>query len=81
MDKLADVYRLENRFAEAEPLFLKVLEMRRRILGPENPYNTATMINLANLYIATARHGEAESLLKQVVDVGRRLNGEPIPTL
>ena len=50
MNNLGAFYSNQRRFAEAEPLFDKVLEARKRILGPDHQYTLNTMTNLAQLY-------------------------------
>ena len=34
MSGLAETYRLESKNVEAEPLYLKVIDIQRRVLGP-----------------------------------------------
>jgi len=47
MNDLADLYRSQGKYALAEPLLSKALEVRRRVLGPEHPDTLLVMSNLA----------------------------------
>jgi tetratricopeptide (TPR) repeat protein len=62
---LAELYRLEGRYARAEPLFKKVLETRRRLVGREHPETLATMNGLATLYLDEGSYMQAELLARE----------------
>ncbi len=52
-------------YSKAEPLYLKALEIRMKVLGEDHP-NTALIYNhLAFLYIDTDKHEEALKIFKQ----------------
>ena len=54
-----------GRHAEAEPLYLKSMEIRRVALGEQHPDYAASLNNLALLYRAMGRHAEAERLARE----------------
>ncbi|HEV2865299.1 MAG TPA: tetratricopeptide repeat protein, partial [Allosphingosinicella sp.] len=45
-----------GRYAEAEPLFLRVLASRERTLGPEHPDTLVAVRNMGGLYIIQQRY-------------------------
>jgi hypothetical protein len=50
MNNLAVVYRHEGKYAEAEPLLMKVVEERKRVPGEYHLDTLASMNNLARVY-------------------------------
>ncbi|TMC16836.1 MAG: tetratricopeptide repeat protein [Chloroflexi bacterium] len=50
LGNLAEFYRSQGRYDQAEPLFLQALSVQEHILGPEHPDTTAILNNLALLY-------------------------------
>ena len=54
--------RAMGRHAEAEPLYLQAMEIRRIALGERHPDYATSLNNLAALYRAMGRHAEAEPL-------------------
>ena len=51
--------RRQGRHEEAEPLFLRSLDISEKELGPEHPNLTIVLNNLAELYSAMGREDEA----------------------
>lgn len=71
LDNLAELYRHQGRYEEAEPLFEQVLAIWRKHLGG-NHINVATSIsNLALLYAAQGRYEEARPLFEQSLSIKR----------
>jgi hypothetical protein len=50
MASLAETYRNQGRWKEAEELGVQVRETRTRVLGQEHPDTLASMANLAETY-------------------------------
>jgi len=73
MDRLAVVYRLEGKYAKAEPLRQEYLESRRRSMGDGHPDTLNAMNNLALLYRDEGKPALAEPLYAKAVDGLRRL--------
>jgi tetratricopeptide (TPR) repeat protein/tRNA A-37 threonylcarbamoyl transferase component Bud32 len=65
----------QRRVEEAESLYRRALDGRRRVLGSDDPYTLVTMNNLAELCRGTDRLDEAEQLLRQTLAVQRRVQG------
>jgi esterase/lipase superfamily enzyme len=66
LNNLAELYRAQGRFAEAEPLYKRALSIREKALGPDHPDVGQSLNNLAVLYGAQGRFAEAEPLYKRV---------------
>ncbi|HEX9792587.1 MAG TPA: serine/threonine-protein kinase [Planctomycetota bacterium] len=62
---LGRVYRNRGGLAEAEPLLVEALEIRRRELGPLDQRTFAAMNNLAHLRVALAQYDAAEALYRE----------------
>ena len=71
-----------GRFGEAEPLLVRALETRERVLGAEHPDTLTSVNNLAWLYERQGRYGEAEpSYLRALAGCERVLGAEHPDTL
>ena len=69
----------QGNLKEAEPLLIKLLEIRRRVLGEENPQTLDSMRWLGVLYYNQGRYSEAEPLLIKAMEISRRALGEKHP--
>ena len=56
MDRLATLYQAMGRYAEAEPLFRRGLEIKEKQLGPDHPKVATGLHNLASLYDDMGRY-------------------------
>ena len=81
LNNLAEAYRLQGRYAEAEPLYKHSLAIREKALGPEHPRVATTLNNLAVLYQAQARYAEAEPLYKRSLGILEKTLGSGHPQL
>ncbi len=59
LNNLADLYRAQDRYAEAEPLYTRSLAIREKALGPEHPHVAMSLENYAALLQKTKRNAEA----------------------
>ncbi|MCL4203295.1 MAG: CHAT domain-containing protein [Pirellulaceae bacterium] len=76
---LAELHHELGRYAEAEPLYLEAIEIRRRTLGELDPYLAYTLNCLAELYRLTGRYAEAESRQREALEIRRTALGEDHP--
>ncbi|MDZ8260602.1 tetratricopeptide repeat protein [Nostoc sp. ChiQUE01b] len=76
LDNLALVYRLQERYNEAEPLYQQALELRKRLLGEEHLDVVDSLNSLAFIYRLQERYSEAEPLYQQALELRKRLLGE-----
>lgn len=67
--QLAEIYRIQSKFAEAELILKRTLEVDEELLGPEHPNVALGLNNLASNYRIRGRYEEAEALLKKALKV------------
>ena len=76
MGRLGWIYCDQGRYNESESLYLKTLEIQRRVLGEKHVYTLWSTEGLARLYTRQgkeqAQYEKAEPLLREAVK-GRRL--------
>lgn len=60
---LANLYRSQGRYREAEVLCTRALDIQQQTLGPKNPETIRTIKELAMVYQAQRRNKEADDLL------------------
>src|SRR5687768_613260 len=69
LNNLGSLYNILGRYAAAEPLYQRALEIDRKISGSEHPASAITLTNLAVLYERMGKYALAESLQKQALDI------------
>jgi tetratricopeptide (TPR) repeat protein len=62
LGQLGNLYHSQGRYAEAEPLLKKALELCSSLLGQDHPDVATSLNNLAELYESQGRYSEAEPL-------------------
>jgi tetratricopeptide (TPR) repeat protein len=79
---LARVVGENKRYDEAEELYQKVLEDKRRVLGPLNAYTLSTQYNLAaTTYWDQGRFAEADRLRRETYGLARKASNALIAGL
>ena len=73
LNSLAEVYRLQERYREAELLYREALEIRQRALGREHPDVAQSLNNLAELYRAQGDYEQALPYLEQSLVIWREI--------
>ncbi len=63
LTNLAELYKNQGRYKEAEPFFLEALDMRKSLLGEEHPDIAQSLNNLALLHYSQGRYSEARIFL------------------
>jgi tetratricopeptide (TPR) repeat protein len=66
----------EGRYAEAEPLYRRELDIRRRVYGDDRPETAWAMADLADFFSRTGKGAEAVPLVWQFLAVIRRVYGD-----
>jgi tetratricopeptide (TPR) repeat protein len=69
----------QGRYGEAEPLYVRALETRERVLGKDHPKTLTGLDNLARLYREQGRYGEAEPLYVRALEARERVLGKDHP--
>ncbi len=64
MNNLANTYKMEGKYMDAELLYIDCLEKMKSALGCNHPDTLQTMNNLANNYSRQEKHDDAEKLYK-----------------
>ncbi len=62
LNNLAELYRAQGKYAEAEPLHKRALAIREKALGPEHPHVATSLMNYARLLRETGRSAEAAKM-------------------
>lgn len=62
LHELGTMYLVQGQAARAEPLLLRALAIRERVLLPSHPYLRATRARLAALYRQTGQEARADAL-------------------
>ncbi len=62
LNNLAELYRAQGKYAEAEPLNQRALVIREKALGPDHPHVAQSLENYATLLRETGRNTEAAKM-------------------
>jgi len=81
LNHLAGLYKYQGRYSDSEPLYKKVLDIRKKRLGDEHPDFAASLNDLGNLFYAQGKYDEAESLYLQALDIRKKRLGNEHPDL
>ena len=79
LNNLAELYRAQGKYAEAEPLHKHSLAIREKALGPEHPEVATSLHNLALLYRAQGKYAEAEPLYNRSLAILEKALGAEHP--
>jgi len=79
LNNLAELYRVQGRYSEAEPLYKRSLLIREEQLGVDHPDTATSLNNLAALYQAQARYSEAKPLYKRSLSISEEQLGTDHP--
>ncbi len=76
---LANMYRTQGRYSEAEPLYRRSLAVHEQQLGSDHPDTATSLIHLASLYHDQGRYKESEPLFRRSLDIYEKHLGEDHP--
>ncbi len=79
LNSLAELYRAQGRYVEAEPLYQRSLEILEKTLGTEHRNVATGLNNLAILYYAQGRYVDAEPLFKRSLEIREKALGPEHP--
>jgi tetratricopeptide (TPR) repeat protein len=80
LNNLAELYRAQGRYGEAEPLYQRALVIREKALGPDHPDVAVSLNNLAALYQDQDRLNDAEPLFKRALAINEKALGSDHPS-
>ena len=63
------------RYEEAESMYRRVIDVRRRVLGNQNADVARSLSNLAEVLVAAGRRQEAEPLFQEALEIDRQVLG------
>lgn len=69
LNNLANLYKLQGRYSEAEPLYRRALSIYEQQLGSDHPDVALNLNNLATLYFTQRRYVEAEPLYVRAITI------------
>lgn len=81
LNTLAVLYHVQRKYAQAEPLYQRVLKLLEQTVGPEHPTLATTLNNLAVVYEAQDKYSEAEALYQRALTLIEHTLGPEHPNL
>jgi tetratricopeptide (TPR) repeat protein len=69
LEILAELYRAQKRYGDAEPLYRRALAIREKSQGPEHSAVAETLSGLGDLYRAEGRYADAEPLYRRALAI------------
>ena len=69
LNNLAELYRAQGKYDQAEPLYKRSLAIREKALGPDHPDVATSLNNLAALYRKTGQVKTAEAMEKRAAGI------------
>ncbi|MUH01065.1 tetratricopeptide repeat protein [Scytonema sp. UIC 10036] len=76
INNLAELYRMQGRYSEAEPLYQQALKTRKRLFGEEHIDVAQSLNNLAALYVSQGYYSQAEQYFFLSLNLWKRLLGD-----
>jgi tetratricopeptide (TPR) repeat protein len=81
LNALAILYHTQSQYAQAEPLYQRVLKLLEQTIGPDHPTLATTLNNLAVVYEAQDKYAEAAPLYQRALALIERTLGPDHPNL
>jgi CHAT domain-containing protein/Tfp pilus assembly protein PilF len=75
LNNLAEIYRVQGRYADAEPLYKRALAIREKTFGPDHPDVGQSLNNLTLLFQTQGRYSDAEPLYKRALAIPEKAFG------
>ncbi len=79
LNQTALAFYYAGKYAEAEPLYRRSLEIFEKVLGKEHPDVATSLSNLAVLYRAQGKYTEAEPLYRRSLEIREKALGNDHP--
>jgi tetratricopeptide (TPR) repeat protein len=76
LNQLASLYRVQGKYKEAEPIYLRSLSIGEKQLGENHPHVAAILNNLASLYNSQGKYDEGESIYRRSLSIWEKQLGE-----
>ena len=69
LHNLAELYRRQGKYEQAEELYQRALAIREKVLGSDHPDTATTLHNLAYLYQDQGKYEQAEALYQRALAI------------
>src|SRR5437588_5894880 len=79
LNNLAELYRAQGNYEQAEPLYQRALAIREQVLGSQHPDTAGSLNSLAVLYYDQGHYAQAEPLLKRALAISEQVLGPRHP--
>ena len=79
LNNLAELYRVQGQYAQAEPLYQRSLAILEKTVGPEHPDVATSLNNLALLYQAQGQYAQAKPLYQRSLAILEKVLGPEHP--
>ena len=66
-------------YKEAQPLYMRALDIREKVLGPDDPDTARSLNNLASVYEHQGHYKQAEPLYKRALNINEKALGPNHP--
>jgi tetratricopeptide (TPR) repeat protein len=76
LDTVAEQYRVEKRYAQAEEAYKQALALKERTGGTADPDYSSNLEKLAQFYTAQGNYVQAEQLLKRSISLKEKRSGQ-----
>ena len=74
LHRLASLYYAQGKYSDAEPLYLRALEIREQTLNKDLPAIALSFNSLGELYYAQGKYNEAEILYSRALEIREKSN-------
>ncbi|MES0364142.1 MAG: tetratricopeptide repeat protein, partial [Desulfobacteria bacterium] len=61
----AELYEAQRKYAKAEPLYKRSLEILEKAFGQDSPFLVPTLLNMASLYNNIGREHDAHKVMER----------------
>ncbi|MBO0790394.1 MAG: tetratricopeptide repeat protein, partial [Ktedonobacteraceae bacterium] len=78
LNGLANLYRDQGKYEQAEPLYQRALDIRKQ-QGPTHPHTAFTLHDLANMYWDQGKYQQADPLYQQALAICEQRLGPDHP--
>ena len=81
LNNLAEFYRVQGEFSQAEPYYWRAITIDEQALGPDHANLARDLNNLALLYRAQGRYADAEPLCQRALEIRDKVVGPDHPSM
>src|SRR6185295_14367288 len=79
LHSLAEIYRTQGAYAQAEPLLQRALGISEKTFGPDHSHASKLLHSLAEIYRTQGAYAQAEPLLQRALGISEKALGPDHP--